>query len=117
MQTCVVVALMKLKKSYHKFIPHLPYSQDLAHSKSLMIPNLKKWVHEKRFGSIEEMIPHINACFENLDKSYYSECLENWKNIGRTIWRSKEIFPLKNLYFTQKVMDFLTHPSMIFANL
>jgi len=50
----------------------------------LLVPNMKKWLAERRFYSKEEMIAETNAYFAELNQFYYSEGI-NWSSVGRSV--------------------------------
>ena len=68
-----LVSLAKFHELGYKLLPHPSYSPDLAPSDYFLLPNLKKWLGEKRFDSNDEIISQTNIYFEDLDKSYFLE--------------------------------------------
>ena len=75
--TCVVY-VAKFHELRYELLPHIiPYSPDLAPSDYFLLPNLKKWLGGKRFYSNDEIISQTKIYFEDLEKSYFSEEIQN----------------------------------------
>ncbi|KAG5314934.1 SETMR methyltransferase, partial [Acromyrmex insinuator] len=72
--------ITKFNEFRYELLPHLAYSPDLALCDYFLFPNLKKWFGEKRFTTREQFIAEIEAYFEGLDKSYYSDGLKKLEN-------------------------------------
>jgi histone-lysine N-methyltransferase SETMAR len=67
------VAMAKLHELRFELLPHPPYSPDLAPCDFFLFPNLKIWLGGKKFSSDEEVIAAVDAYFEGLETSYFSE--------------------------------------------
>jgi len=65
--------MAKLHELRFELLPYLPYSSDLAACDFFLFPNLKIWLRGKKFSSNEEVIAAVNAYFEGLETSYFSE--------------------------------------------
>lgn len=65
--------MAKLHELGYELFLHPPYSLDLAPSDYYLIPNLKKSLSGKKFGSKEEVIAETETYFEDFDKSYFSD--------------------------------------------
>ena len=76
--TCV--ACSKIHELHFELLPHAPYSPDLAPSDFFHFPNMKKWLAGNKFDLNAEVIAEMNAYFEGLEKSYYTEGLEKLEN-------------------------------------
>lgn len=61
--------------------PHPPESPDIKPNDHFPLPNLNNQRGEYRFGFNDEISDQTNACFENLDKSYYLEGINNWESL------------------------------------
>jgi len=130
------VAMAKLPELKFELLRHPPYSSDLILCDFFLFPNLKIWLRGKKFSSNEEVIAAVDAYFEGLETSYFSEgikklehrwtkCVElqgdyvkKWKRIFRKIndfitfftwlieWPSNNQFNLLHCYLT--VMYFIS---------
>ncbi|KAG5342014.1 SETMR methyltransferase, partial [Acromyrmex heyeri] len=72
--------MAKFNEFRYELLPHLAYWPDLASYDFFLFPNLKKWFGGKRFITREQLIAEIDAYFERLDKSYYSDGLKKLEN-------------------------------------
>ncbi|XP_023241076.1 histone-lysine N-methyltransferase SETMAR-like isoform X2 [Centruroides sculpturatus] len=68
-----VITMAKINELRFKFLPHAPYSPDLAPSDYFLFPNLKKWLGDKRFANNEEVESAVDGYFEKLDSSHYKQ--------------------------------------------
>ena len=73
------VAMAKLHELGFELLPHPPYSPDLAPCDFFLFPNFKIWLGGKHFSSNEEVIAAVDAYFEDLEITYFSEGI---KKIG-----------------------------------
>ncbi|KAG5320457.1 SETMR methyltransferase, partial [Pseudoatta argentina] len=64
----------------YELLPYPAYSPDLAPCDYFLFSNLKKWFRRKRFTTREQLITKIEAYFEELGKSYYSDGLKKLEN-------------------------------------
>ena len=68
--------MAKLHELHFKFLPHPPYSSDLAPSSYWLFADLKRMLQRKRFGSIEEVISETEVYFEAKDRLFYQKSIE-----------------------------------------
>ena len=61
---------------HFEFLPHPPYSPDLAPSDYCLLADLKVMLQGKRFGSNEGVIAETEAYFEAKDKSFHKKGIE-----------------------------------------
>ena len=59
----LITTMAKLHELHFKFLPHPPYSPDLAPSDSWLFADLKRMLQGKRFGSNEEVTSETEAYF------------------------------------------------------
>ena len=71
-----VKTMAKFSELGYEFLPHPPYSADLAPSDYWLFADLRKMLQGKRFGSNEEVIAETEAYFEAKDKSFYKHGIE-----------------------------------------
>jgi len=69
-------SMVKFNEFRYELLPH-PVFARLAPCDYFLFSNLKKWFGGKRFTIREQLIAETEAYFEGLDKSYYSDVLEN----------------------------------------
>lgn len=67
------VALAKLNQLEFELIHHPPNSPDLAPCDFFLFPNLKKWLSGKKFLSNAEVIDAVDAYFNNIEQSYFTD--------------------------------------------
>lgn len=79
-----IKTMAKLHELNFKFLPHPPYSPDLASSDYWLFAELKKMFAGKKFRTNEEVIAETEAFFEAKDKSFYKSGIEmlerRWNN-------------------------------------
>jgi len=66
----------KLVELGYELLPHPPYTPDLAPCDFFLFPNLKKSLAGQKFASNEEVVAATEACFADLEKSYFSDGLK-----------------------------------------
>ncbi len=71
--------MVKIEELKFVMVDHRPHSLDLALSDFFLFPKLKKLLSGQWFTSKEDVITHVNAYFEELPKSYFSEGLKKLK--------------------------------------
>ncbi|KAG5332541.1 SETMR methyltransferase, partial [Acromyrmex charruanus] len=77
--TCLA-PMAKFNEFRYELLLHPAYSPDFAPYDYFLFPNLKKWFGGKRFITREQLIAEIEAYFERVDKSYYSDGLKKLEN-------------------------------------
>ena len=65
-----------IKECKFEFIPHPPYSPDLAPCDYFLFPKLKKCLREKKFESDEAVMEAVDVFFSDQDKKFYKEVIE-----------------------------------------
>ncbi|KAF7262827.1 hypothetical protein GWI33_004005 [Rhynchophorus ferrugineus] len=68
--------MAKIHELGFEFLPHSPYSLDLAASDYFLFPDLKRMFAGTKFSSNEEVIAETEAYCEAKDKSYYKNGIE-----------------------------------------
>jgi len=71
--TCLA-PMAKFNEFCYELLPHSAHSP--ISCDYFLFPNLKKWFGRKRFTIREQLIAKIEAYFEGLNKSYYSDGLK-----------------------------------------
>lgn len=81
-KTCLVL-IAKIHKLGYELQPNSAYYLDY-----FLFTNLKKWLSSERFGLNEKVITTTNTYFESLEKTFYLEGIQNWKNAVYPIYRT-----------------------------
>lgn len=74
-----IVAMAKLHELGCEFIPHPPYSRDLAPCDFFLFPNLKKCLGGKKFSSDEEANVAVDEYFAEFEATYFSEGIKKFQ--------------------------------------
>lgn len=78
-----IISMAKIHELRYELLPHPPYSPDLAPCDYFLFPNLKRWLHGKRFYSNDEVIAETSAYFADLPKSYYSDGIKRIESLWK----------------------------------
>lgn len=77
--------MAKIHKLGYQLLTHSAYSLKLSPCYYFLFQNLKKWLGGMRFGLNEEVINETNIYFEGIEKTYYLEGRNIWKNAGLNV--------------------------------
>jgi histone-lysine N-methyltransferase SETMAR len=68
-----VVAAKKIEELGFEFVPHLPYSPDLARSDFHLFPKLNIFLGGKKFCTNEELISTVDDYFAGLEENHFRD--------------------------------------------